>query len=77
MLARKFDLCRLATSSCLPFSAISRNRRAFWIAIADCVAKVLSSSTTSGANAPGVLRFTVSAPMMWSSRSSGTASSAR
>jgi len=29
MLARKSDLCRLAASSCLPFSSISRNSRAF------------------------------------------------
>ena len=55
MLARKSDLCRLADSSCRPFSAISRNSRAFWIASADCVANVFSSSTISGANGPGVL----------------------
>ena len=67
--ARRFELP--------PFSAISRNRRAFWIASADCVAKVFSSSTTSGANAPGAFRLTSSPPSRWSSRSSGTARSAR
>src|SRR5258706_241518 len=41
MLARKSDLWRLATSSCLPFSAISRNRRAFWIAIAEFLAALV------------------------------------
>ena len=47
------------------------------MARADWVAKVLSSSTTSGGNAPGVFLLTVSPPMISSSRSIGTASSAR
>ena len=55
MLARNSLLCRLAISSCRLFSPISRKSRAFWMASADCVAKVFSSSITSGANAPGAL----------------------
>jgi hypothetical protein len=55
-------------------SAISRKSRAFWIARADWVAKVWSSSMTSGANAPGVFLLTVSPPISSSSRSNGTAS---
>ena len=55
MLARNSDLCWLATSSCRLLSSISRNRRAFWIARADWVAKVRRSSMTSGANAPSGL----------------------
>ena len=69
MLARNSDLWRLAASSCRLLSAISRKRRAFWMASADWVAKVWSSSMTSGANAPGVFRLTVSPPISWSSRS--------
>jgi hypothetical protein len=37
----------------------------------------LQELTTSGANSPGVRRFTASTPITWSSRSSGTVSSAR
>ena len=44
MLARNSDLWRLAASSCRLFSAISRKSRAFWMASADCVAKVFRSS---------------------------------
>ena len=55
MLARNALLCRLATSSCRLFSSISRYSRAFWIASADCVAKLFSSSITSGSNSPGRL----------------------
>ena len=77
MFARNWDLCWLATASWRPFSSTSRNSRAFWMASVDWVAKVFRSSTTSGANSPGVRRFTVSAPMTWSSRSSGTTSRAR
>ena len=58
-------------------SAISRKSRAFWMASADCVAKVCRSSMTSGANAPVVLRITVSPPSKLPSRTSGTARSAR
>ena len=54
MLARNSDLCWLATSSCRLLSSISRNSRAFWMARADWVAKVLRSSTTSAVNSPGV-----------------------
>ena len=50
----ELGLVRLATSSCRLLSAISRDGRAFWMARADWVAKVWSSSMTSGANAPGV-----------------------
>jgi hypothetical protein len=46
MLARNSDLCRLATSSW-------RNSRAFSMASADWVAKVISSRTTSAGNSPG------------------------
>ena len=62
MLARNSDLWRLAASSCRLLSAISRNRRAFWMAKADWVAKVRSSSTTSGGNSPVAFRMTVRAP---------------
>ena len=55
MLARNSVLCRLAASSCRLLSSISRNSRAFWMASADCVAKVFSRSMTSGANSPGAL----------------------
>ena len=41
MLARNSDLCWLAISSCRLLSWISRNRRAFWIAITAWSAKVL------------------------------------
>src|SRR6266496_4526726 len=34
----------LFRSSCRPFSSISWNRRAFWMASTDCVAKVCSRS---------------------------------
>src|SRR6266508_3777701 len=63
MLARNSDLWRLTTSS-------SRKSRAFWMARADWVAKVFSKSTTSGANTPGVFRFTTRPPMSRFSRSS-------
>ena len=55
MLARNSDLWRLAASSCRLLSAISRNRRAFWMASADWVAKVWSNSITSGPNVSGRL----------------------
>ena len=77
MLARNSDLCRLAASSCRLLSSISRNSRAFWMARADWVAKVCSSSIVSAGNSPGALRLTTRPPMSWSSRSSGTARSAR
>ena len=47
MLARNCDLCWLAASSCSPFSWISWNSRAFWIASTDWAAKVCSSVTTA------------------------------
>src|SRR6516165_3125010 len=72
MLARNSDLWRLAASSRRLLSAISRKSRAFWIARADWVANVLSNSTTSGENSPGVFRVRDRLPMIWSSRSSGT-----
>ena len=59
MLARNSLLCRLATSSCRPLSSISRKSRAFWMASADCVAKVLRRSITCGANSPAVFRFMI------------------
>jgi hypothetical protein len=65
MLARNSDLWRLAASSCRLLSSISRNSRAFWIARADWVAKVLRTSMTSGAKSPGVFLATVSPPMTW------------
>ena len=77
MLARNSLLCRLAISSCRLLSPISRKSRAFWMASADWVAKVFSSSITSGANSPARFRFTTSPPSRWSSRRSGTASSDR
>ena len=55
MLARNSLLCRLAASSCRLLSSISRKSRAFWMASADCVAKVFSRSITSGANSPARL----------------------
>ena len=77
MFARNSDLCRLATSSWRLLSAISRNSRAFWIARADCVAKVFSTSITSGEYSPGSFRVRDRLPMICSSRTSGTESSAR
>ena len=62
MLARNSDLCWLATSSWRLFSSISRKSRAFWMARADWVANVRSSSMTSGANAPVAFRITVRPP---------------
>ena len=55
MLARNSLLCWLAISSCRLFASISRNSRAFWMASADCVANVFSSSITVGSNSPGRL----------------------
>jgi hypothetical protein len=49
-------------SSCRLLSSISWNRRAFWMASADCVAKVRSSSMTSDENSPGVFLKTVRLP---------------
>ena len=77
MLARNSDLCRLAASSWALLSAISRKRRAFWIARADWVAKVFRTSTTSGENSPGAFRLKDRLPMIWSSRSRGTERTAR
>ena len=77
MLARNSDLCRLAASSWALLSAISRKSRAFWMARADWVAKVLRTSTASGGNSPGVCRFSERLPMISPSRSNGTESSAR
>ena len=77
MLARNWDLCWLATASWRPFSSTSRKSRAFWMASADWVANVFRSSTTSGGNSPGARRIIESAPMTWSSRTSGTANSVR
>ena len=71
MLARNSDLCRLATSSWL------EQRRAFWMASADWVAKVRSSSMVSGGKSPGAFRVTARPPSRRPSRSMGTASSAR
>ncbi len=62
MLARNSLLCRLAASSSRLFCSISRNRRAFWMASADCVANVFMRSITSAAKPPGPLRLTASAP---------------
>jgi hypothetical protein len=70
MFARNSDLCRLATSSCRLLSAISRKSRAFWIASADWVAKVFSTSITSGGYSPGAFRVRDRLPMIWSSRRS-------
>ena len=64
MLARNSDLWRLAASSCWLLSAISRNRRAFWMASADCVAKVFRTSMTSGGNSPGAFRLRDRLPMI-------------
>ena len=77
MLARNSDLCRLAASSWAPLSAISRKSRAFWMARADCVAKVLRTSTTSGENSPGAFRLKDRLPIICSSRRRGTEMSAR
>ena len=63
MFARNSDLCRLAASSSWLLSPSSWKRRAFWIARADCVAKVLSSSMTSGGNSPGAFRLTDRPPI--------------
>ena len=52
MLARNSLLCWLAISSCRLLTSISRKRRAFWIASADCDAKVLSSVDRPPARIP-------------------------
>ena len=44
--ARNWDLWRLAASSSRPFSSISRNSLAFWMASTDCAAKVSIRWTT-------------------------------
>ena len=55
MLARNSLLCRLARSSSRLLISISRNSRAFWIAMADCVANVFRSSITLGSKVPAIL----------------------
>ena len=77
IVARKALLASLAVSAAARASWACLNRRTFWIASADCEARVVNRSSTSDVNGPGVLRSTVSAPMTWSSRSIGTARSAR
>ena len=78
MLARNSDLCRLAASSWRLLSSISRKSRAFWMANADCVAKVFSTLDDLGRELAGrCSRSTTRPPMSCSSRSSGTARSAR
>ena len=77
MLARNSDLCRLAISSWSVLTSSSRNSRALWMATADWLASVSSSPHVSGVNSPGTVRRTTSAPMISSSRMSGTASSDR
>ena len=77
MLARNSDLWRLAASSCRLLSAISRKRRAFWIARADWVAKVVRRSHDLRRELAGRLAADARTPMTCSSRSSGTARSAR
>ena len=66
---------RLPSSRLL--ASISRNRRAFWMASADWVAKVFRTSITSGENSPGAFRIKDRLPMICSSRSSGTDTTAR
>ena len=77
MLARNSDLCRLATSSCRLRSCSSRNTRALWMATADWLASVSSSSAVRSEKGPVTFRRTSSAPMISCSQSSGTASSER
>ena len=77
ILARNCDLCWLASSSCRLLSSISWNNRAFWMANADCAAKVLMKSTVFLANSPGVRRRTTSMPTISSPRSSGATIRAR
>src|SRR5262249_24875002 len=62
MLARNCDLCLLASANSRPFSSISRNSRAFWIASTDWSANVSRRSIVLLANSPGVLRRTTRAP---------------
>ena len=52
MLARNSDLCRLATSSWRLRSCSSRNTRALWMATADWLASVSSSSAVRSEKAP-------------------------
>ena len=74
MLARNSDLCRPATSSWWDFSSSCRNTRALWIATADWLASVSSSSAVPAEKAPGTRRRTTSAPMISCSQRSGTTS---
>ena len=52
MLARNSLLCWLAISSCRLLSWISRNSRAFWMAITAWSAKVCANATSLGSKAP-------------------------
>src|SRR6516165_6589060 len=71
ILARNWDLCWLATSSCRLLSSISWKRCAFWIANTDCAAKVCSRSIVCLGNSPGLFRRTKRAPRMRSAPSRG------
>ncbi len=52
MFARNSDLCWLATSSCRLLSWISRNSRAFWMAMTAWSAKVRSSAMSLSEKGP-------------------------
>ncbi len=73
MLARKSDLCWLATCSSALLRSSSRNTRALNTASADWLANVSMNSLTSSVNSPGVFRRTTMTPMIWPPRSTGTA----
>ena len=77
MLARKSVLCWLATCSSPLLRSSSWNSRALNTASADWLAKVCMNSLTSSEKSPTVLRRTTMAPMIWPSRSTGTASTER
>ena len=71
MLARNSDLCLFATSSCALFSWISRNRRAFWIAITAWSAKVFSSAICFSVKGPATFRPSEIVPMPLPSQNIG------
>ena len=77
MLARNSDLWRPATSSSRSRCWRATNSWTFWIAIAPCAAKVVTSSTVRSSNAATRSRHSVMTPITFSAASIGTPSIVR
>ena len=77
MLARNSDLCRPATSSSRSRCWRETNSWTFWIAIAPCAAKVVTSSTVRSSKAATRSRHSVMTPITLSAASIGTPSIVR